>query len=131
MQSRVENGDTVVLKFIKKKLPKALATKMFISSPSSFIIFMIFISSLDRRWLVSASPENGELVSRKIKRGVEAKSVERIFLLFGVNYLQHVEQRRLSGIIKTEEQQLCVLVREAELREEIPDYLDIHDEYVS
>jgi hypothetical protein len=33
--------------------------------------------------------------------------------------LEHVEQRRLSGIVKTEEQQLGVLVEQAERREDV------------
>lgn len=38
-----------------------------------------------------------------------------------VTHLQHVEQRRLSGIVETEEQQLGVLVEQAERREDVVD----------
>jgi len=36
--------------------------------------------------------------------------------------LQHVEQRRLPGVVETEEEKLCVLVRQSERRKDIPDY---------
>jgi len=36
-------------------------------------------------------------------------------------YLQHVQKSSLSGIIETEEEKLCVLVKEAEIGEDIPD----------
>lgn len=35
--------------------------------------------------------------------------------------LQHVQQRRLSGIVKTEEEELCVLVGKAERGEKVED----------
>lgn len=35
--------------------------------------------------------------------------------------LQHVQQRCLSGIVKTEEEELCVLVGKAERGEEVED----------
>lgn len=36
-----------------------------------------------------------------------------------VTHLQHVQQRRLSGIVEAEEQQLGVLVEQAERREDV------------
>lgn len=36
--------------------------------------------------------------------------------------LQHVEQRRLAGIVEAQEQQLGVLVEQAERREDVVDY---------
>ena len=36
--------------------------------------------------------------------------------------LEHVEQRRLSGIVETEEQQLGVLVEQAERRQDVVDW---------
>lgn len=38
-----------------------------------------------------------------------------------VTHLQHVQQRRLSGIVEAEEQQLGVLVEQAERREDVVD----------
>lgn len=38
-----------------------------------------------------------------------------------VTHLQHVQQRRLSGVVEAEEQQLGVLVEQAERREDVVD----------
>lgn len=44
-----------------------------------------------------------------------------VVLLVGFTHLQHVQQGRLSGVVETEEQQLCVLVEQAEGGENIVD----------
>lgn len=38
-----------------------------------------------------------------------------------VTHLQHVQQRRLSGVVEAEEQQLGVLVEQAKRREDVVD----------
>lgn len=38
---------------------------------------------------------------------------------------KHVQECRLSGIVKTEEQQLCVLVSQAERGEKVEDCVDL------
>lgn len=38
-----------------------------------------------------------------------------------MTHLQHVQQSRLSGVVETEEQQLGVLVKQAERREDVVD----------
>ena len=39
----------------------------------------------------------------------------------GATHLEHVQQRRLAGVVEAEEQHLCVLVRQAQGRENVPD----------
>lgn len=43
-----------------------------------------------------------------------------------VTHLEHVQQRRLAGVIETEEQQLGVLVQQAQAGEHIPDCQSRH-----
>lgn len=48
------------------------------------------------------------------------------WVLGSVTHLQHVQQRRLSGIVEAEEQQFSVLVEQTERREDVVDCGEAH-----
>ena len=64
------------------------------------------------------------------KPGIEAKnSIPLLPKLFSfapggsrTTHLQHVQQSSLASVIETEEEELCVLVQQAEVGEDIVDY---------
>ena len=55
---------------------------------------------------------DGEFLRGRVQRGLQHGDAV---------VLQHVEQCRLSGIVEAQEQQLGVLVREAQVGQDLPD----------
>lgn len=55
---------------------------------------------------------DGELLRGRVQRGLQHGDAV---------VLQHVQQRRLAGVVEAQEQQLGVLVRQAQVRQDLPD----------